>query len=140
MEREKKTYLRFWTNSVKLLGHYRRLPRKNLSSLGEGVGELEVLKGHIFWKKSVFFLFFSGSQNCLRFIEQHWKGAIWVSAPLWTTPILFGSKLIPLSRGQKVADRKNRVFIFQKIQLKDLLPQICTQKIFLAQRSGFRLK
>ena len=32
--------------------------------------------------------------------------------------ILLGSKLRPLPRGQKVADRKNRVFIFQKNTIK----------------------
>ena len=46
----KKTYLGFWPNSVELLGHYRRLPRKNLSSLGGGRGKLEIPKGHLLLK------------------------------------------------------------------------------------------
>ena len=46
------------------------LLKKNLSSLGRGGRELEVPKGHLLLKKTFFFLFFSASQNGLRFMEQ----------------------------------------------------------------------
>ena len=63
VELEKKTYLRFRPNLVKLLGYYQRIPRKNFSSLGRGGGELEVSKGHLFLKK--YYLKYA-SKNYLR--------------------------------------------------------------------------
>ena len=49
----------FDQNLVKFLDHYRKLARKNLSSLGGERGELEVPKGYLILKKTCFFVFFS---------------------------------------------------------------------------------
>ena len=73
------------------------------------------------------FLFFPASQSGLRFMEHSEPNAS-----------LLGSKLRPLPRGQKVADRKNRVFIFQKNTIKEPGTSNTRPKIFLAQRSGFK--
>ena len=108
----KKKHLGFWPNSAELLGHYPRLPRKNLSSLGGGGGELETLKGQRC--NLSFYTFLNHSQP----------------------PRI---KTQTSTKGSKVADRKNREFLFfKKIELKGLVPQIRAQKNFLAQRSGFK--
>ena len=125
---------------MELLGPNPRLPGKNLSSLGRGGGELEVPKWHLLLKKTCFFCFFQlvkivyDSRNSTKKVQFEF---LHLSEP---PSSLLGSKLRPLPKSQKIVDRKNRVFISKKMQLKGLILQIRTQKFYLAQRSEFRPK
>ena len=134
-ETRKITYLEFWPNSAELLGHYPRLSRKNLSSLSGGGGELKVSKGHFLLRKIFFYNFFSSSNWLAIYGTFEFRKLSEPPPPPFSDQNSF---LYPAVKKLQIA--KIGFLFFKKMQSKSLVPQIRTQKNFLAQRSGFRSK